>query len=568
MSVSPGNLALLLAALLIAAIAAAWLLRRRRSEARHREEELQRTNRELKTLRQLSLVFSSAGPDRDAFQRLFETLRAALPVRALAAVSYDEDPEGVPSVTLAGEVTLGRPAFLDWLSLQRDLERPFLPVSAAPRVARGTQRDLVLNPRFDVQVLIPLQTPAVIDGLLVLESDDGALATVQTLQELSVLSDHVALALQDRNLRRQMQAVNERLQGRADMLQRILELSNELKATLALSQVVENIVRAVPQSLGFRTVTLYLYDRNANAFDRRAYAAATPQPESEPARVPREEIARWFSERYRISKSYFVSHLDHEGDMETTGRVDRRRRTVTPGSWHHDDRLYVPLTTGDLLVGVLVAEDPSSGQAPHLEDVQVLEIFANHAVSAIQSARVYETTQELSVRDSLTEAFNHRYFQETLAKELTRHERSSHPLTLGMLDIDDFKKINDLFGHPVGDVVLKGLVEEMTRGMREMDTVARYGGEEFALIFPETATDQALLVADRLRRRIASRLYSVPGLSHPLGVTVSIGLASYPDDALTKRALIERADQALYQAKRSGKNCLVTAASLADLKTF
>ena len=137
-----------------------------------------------------------------------------------------------------------------------------------------------------------------------------------------------------------------------------------------------------------------------------------------------------------------------------------------------------------------------------------------------------------------------------------------------MLDIDDFKKINDLFGHPVGDVVLKRLVEEMVRSVREMDTVARYGGEEFALIFPETTTDQALLVADRLRRRVASRLFSSPGLPHPLGITVSIGLASYPEDGVSKRALVERADQALYQAKRSGKNCLVTASSLADLKSF
>ncbi|MGE5346710.1 MAG: GGDEF domain-containing protein, partial [Acidithiobacillales bacterium] len=253
---------------------------------------------------------------------------------------------------------------------------------------------------------------------------------------------------------------------------------------------------------------------------------------------------------------------------EITGRVERRRRTPGPGSWHRGDRLYVPLTAGDQLVGVLLVEDPATGQVPSLQDVQALEIFANHAVSAIQSARAYEATQELSVRDSLTEVFNHRYFQEALSKELTRHERTGHPLTLGMLDIDDFKKINDLFGHPVGDVVLKGLVEEMTRSVREMDTVARYGGEEFALIFPETTSEKALLVSDRLRRRVAASLFSVPGLPHPLGITVSIGLACFPDDALTKKTLVERADQALYQAKRSGKNCLVTASSLADLKTF
>ena len=174
----------------------------------------------------------------------------------------------------------------------------------------------------------------------------------------------------------------------------------------------------------------------------------------------------------------------------------------------------------------------------------------------------------MSVRDSLTEAFNHRYFQETLSRELARHERSGQPLALVMLDIDDFKKINDRWGHPVGDIVLRGLVEEMTKGVREMDTVARYGGEEFALVFPETTPAKAWVVADRLRKRVASRLFAAPHVGQALAVTISLGLSTYPEDGATKRLLIERADQALYQAKRSGKNCLVTAASLADLKTL
>ncbi len=566
MSLSAAVLAFL-AVLVLAAAAVQTILHARHSREQ-RQSERERTGRELQTLREISVAFSAVGPDRDAFERLFLTIRSGFPVRALAAVSYDEDPEGVPSVTMAGDVTLTRSGFQDWLAGQRDLERPFLPSAPEPRVSRGRRRDLVLNPRFDVQVLFPLQTPAIIAGLLVLESDDPEMASPEMRQELSVLADHVALALQDRNLKRQMQIVNERLQNRAETLQKILDLSNELKAHLTLAGVTEGVVTAVRQSLGFGTAALFLYDRNANVFERKARAAAAPESVPSPARMPREEIGRWFAERYRLSKSYFVSHLDRATSAESTGGIDRRRRTPGPGSWHEGDRLYVPLTAGDQLVGVLLAEDSVSGHVPSLLDVQALEIFANHAVSVLQSARAYETTQELSVRDSLTEAFNHRYFQETLAKELTRHERSGNPFTLGMLDIDDFKKINDLFGHPVGDVVLKGLVEEMVRSVREMDTVARYGGEEFALIFPETTTDQALLVADRLRRRVASRLFSSPGVPHPLGITVSIGLASFPEDGATKRALVERADQALYQAKRSGKNCLVTASSLADLKAL
>jgi diguanylate cyclase (GGDEF)-like protein len=542
---------------------------RKLAQARHGAAELSRKNRELATLREITAVVSSVAPGEVVFSRVFDALKRAVPVDAMAAVSFEEDPDGLAVVAFGGDVTLERRAFLDWLSLQRELESPFLPASPTPRIAQGPGRDLVLNPRLPYQVFLPLQTPALIAGVLVAESENAALVTPQTLQEMSVLADHLALSLQDRNLRRQMQAVNERLQGRAEMLQRILELSNELKTHLTLEHLVQSIVHAVAHSLGYRFVVLSLYESSENVFERRAQLGFDDAlPGAPPRRVPRDEIARWFGERYRVSKSYFVSHLDRQESLDDSGKVDRRRRSATPGAWHPDDLLFVPLTAGDQLVGVLQVDQPRSGLVPRLEDVQTLEIFANQAVTALQSARAYETTRQMSVRDSLTEAFNHRYFQETLSRELARHERSGQPLALVMLDIDDFKKINDRWGHPVGDVVLRGLVEELTKGVREMDTVARYGGEEFALIFPETTPAKAWVVADRLRKRVASRLFAAPHVGQALAVTISLGLSTYPEDGGTKRLLIERADQALYQAKRSGKNCLVTAASLADLKTL
>jgi diguanylate cyclase (GGDEF)-like protein len=544
---------------------------RKLGQARSGAAELSRKNRELATLRELTAIVSSVAAGEEIFARLFEALRQALPIRALAAVSYEEDPDGQALVSFGGDVTLERRPFLDWLAAQKDLESPFLSASPTPRVAIGPDRDLVLNPRFSHQVFLPLQTPALIAGVLIAESDDPSLVTPQTLQELSVVSDHVALALQDRNLRRQMQTVNERLQGRAEMLQRILEVSNELKTHLTLEHLVQSIVQAVHHSLGYRVVVLSLFDPAENVFERRAQVGLdNTSPGAPPRKVAREEIARWFGERYRISKSYFVSYLDRKdvSAVDDSGRIERRRRSTAAGAWHPDDLLFVPLTAGDQLVGALQVDQPRSGLVPRLEDVQALEIFSNQAVTAIQSARAYETTRQMSVRDSLTEAFNHRYFQETLSRELARHERSGQPLALVMLDIDDFKKINDRWGHPVGDLVLRGLVEELTKGVREMDTVARYGGEEFALIFPETTPAKAWVVADRLRNRVAGRLFVTPDLDHALGVTISVGLSCFPEDAGTKRLLIERADQALYQAKRSGKNCLVTASAIADLKTL
>jgi diguanylate cyclase (GGDEF)-like protein len=559
----------LVAAIALGLLIAVMVVTRKLARARSGAAELSRKNRELATLRELTAIVSSMAPGEEIFARFFDTLRRALPIRALAAVSYEEDPDGQALVAFAGDVILERRPFLDWLAAQKDLESPFLPTSPSPRVASGGDRELVLNPRFAYQVLLPLQTPALIAGVLIAESDDPSLVAPQTLQELSVVSDHAALALQDRNLRRQMQAVNERLQGRAEMLQRILEVSNELKAHLTLEHLVQSIVQAVHHSLGYRVVVLFFFDPVENVFERRAQVGLDDtSPGAPPRKVPRDEIARWFGERFRISKSYFVSNLDRKVSVEDSGKIVRRRRISSVGAWYPNDLLFVPLTAGDQLVGTLQVDQPRSGLSPRLEDVQALEIFANQAVTAIQSARAYETTRQMSVRDSLTEAFNHRYFQETLSRELARHERSGQPLTLVMLDIDDFKKINDRWGHPVGDFVLRGLVEELTRGVREMDTVARYGGEEFALIFPETTPAKAWGVADRLRNCVASRLFVAPQLDHALAVTISLGLSTFPEDAVTKRDLIERADQALYQAKRSGKNCLVAASALADLKTL
>jgi diguanylate cyclase (GGDEF)-like protein len=125
-----------------------------------------------------------------------------------------------------------------------------------------------------------------------------------------------------------------------------------------------------------------------------------------------------------------------------------------------------------------------------------------------------------------------------------------------MVDLDDFKAVNDRHGHPVGDSVLKAVVARLLASVREMDTVTRYGGEEFAIILPQTDATSGYRVAERLRVAVAGS--PVPaGLPEPLALTVSIGLAVYPEDATSKGGLVECADKALYAAKRTGKNRVV-----------
>ncbi len=155
--------------------------------------------------------------------------------------------------------------------------------------------------------------------------------------------------------------------------------------------------------------------------------------------------------------------------------------------------------------------------------------------------------REQALSDGLTGLANQRYFWSRLSSEISRAKRFGRPLSLVLCDADNFKKINDEFGHPAGDKTLKGIAQILESGRRSTDLAARYGGEEFALILPEAQADQA--------RDIAQRILSQ--LKHSKLTTLSFGIATFPDHGQTPQSLVEAADQALLQAKKQGKACIV-----------
>jgi len=168
-------------------------------------------------------------------------------------------------------------------------------------------------------------------------------------------------------------------------------------------------------------------------------------------------------------------------------------------------------------------------------------------------ARERKSLQELSIRDPLTGLYNHREFYRLLREELERALRYRHPLSLLMLDLDFFKKVNDTHGHQAGDHALTTITALIVRQLRRVDEIARYGGEEFAIILPETTGAEATALADRIRQAIAAR--PVPlSKTDEINLTVSIGVAVYPDDADTGDGLVNMADKALYRAKNEGRN--------------
>lgn len=184
--------------------------------------------------------------------------------------------------------------------------------------------------------------------------------------------------------------------------------------------------------------------------------------------------------------------------------------------------------------------------------VELLKVMCNQASTSIANAKLHAEIGKLATTDGLTGLFNHRRFQEKLSEELKRLNRFSEPTSLLLIDIDYFKKINDTYGHPVGDLVLKGVAKIIKETIRDIDIPARYGGEEFAAILPGTDREGSRKIAERLRKSVMNTSFSADGTSFK--ITISIGIATSPVDAKNKEELIERADQALYHAKRNGRN--------------
>lgn len=537
---------------------------RNEADATRRNDDLVHRNRELSILTESSTQILSAEDDAETLRRLTSLLSKLAKMKACAVVTWETNPEAPGMVYRFGECLPTDQEILRWVDsagfAQSAPSRAF--------VFRDDQRRFPLSGGLGIQVLIGIQTPEVIYGILIFETDDLSILKAGSLNLLSLLVNQTALSLQDQLLRREMRGKTAQLEEQAATMSTILDVANNLIGSFDLDGALTRIAHAVRKALGFEVVVFALLDPKRNEFARRAHAGLDDVwEEVRKKRVPAEAITALFDPEFRVSNSFFVSHTalrqsEHDFFVRRDEGEDAAVDAMMRDEWHENDMLLVPLMSGEQLIGFLSVRDPHDRRIPSLEKIKTLEIFAAQAVTALQSARQYEEIRRLTFIDSLTPAYNHRYFQEALSKEIHRHSRTGHEFALAMLDIDNFKWVNDTFGHPVGDEILKGLVEELQINARDSDILSRYGGEEFAIIFPDTPSVSARDAANRLRDVIERREFAVAAIDRRLRVTVSIGVAVYPRDGVTNADLIARADSALYWAKKNGKNQVAVAADL------
>lgn len=215
--------------------------------------------------------------------------------------------------------------------------------------------------------------------------------------------------------------------------------------------------------------------------------------------------------------------------------------------------MAAPLWAEGRIIGILYVDDFVVRNFKPRE-ISLLSLLSTIAAMAIDKTRMLESTRLLAITDELTRLYNHRYFLQQLTNEINRAKRYNRPLSLIMLDIDHFKDYNDTYGHLMGNEVLKNLAGMIKEFSREVDVPARYGGEEFTIIMPETNRRRGRILAERLLNTIADHPFKHREKQPGGRLTISIGLATYPDNAATPFALIEATDKALYEAKRGGRN--------------
>ncbi len=224
-----------------------------------------------------------------------------------------------------------------------------------------------------------------------------------------------------------------------------------------------------------------------------------------------------------------------------------------PSEWSYKTSSFIsyPILIGERKIGILNFTDKAGGDAFTPHDLELLRAIAPQIAVAIDRTTLKDKAgefEQLSVTDPLTGLLNRRYLEERLAEEITRSKRHRFSMSLMMLDVDNFKSYNDSFGHPAGDSALTMVAEILKETLRGADVAARYGGEEFAILLPQTSTEEAAQIGERIRKRIERTEFA------KRQVTVSIGIASCSSEIDTPKDLISAADVALYAAKNHGRN--------------
>jgi len=377
---------------------------------------------------------------------------------------------------------------------------------------------------------------------------------------------------------------NNELERARTELAILYEVSNAMRTTLDLRHILYIILTGVTAhaGLGFNRAILFL----VNTVHRRLEPQMAIGPESlEDAQkiwnyiqganqhledlIQEDKLDQNIGQEalFKSVKKLKIPLSTNKDNLLVTACIDGSPMHITQEkiSLYKDDPLLkvfktnelviMPLKVKDQVNGIIIADNLYTQKPITDDDLKIFTMLANQAGLAIENSRLYEMTKHASHTDALTNLWNHGFFQDKLSEEIDKARKTHQTIGLMMIDIDNFKNLNDSYGHQNGDIVLKEIAKILRESSRDGDYACRYGGEEFSVILTKTDQQQCYIIAERIRSQIAD--YQFPPFSpdQKLTVTVSIGLAIFPAKGIeTKETLIAQADKAMYTAKFGGKN--------------
>ena len=316
---------------------------------------------------------------------------------------------------------------------------------------------------------------------------------------------------------------------------------DDFSSTLALDSVCELIVNNAFNMIGKgELVLLYLVDLDKNSLS--LYASKSIDNKRRTKIKKGDIFDQWvLKNRQQLLVSDITKDVRFDKHLSNIGE-EFKSLVVTP-------LIYELRVVGTLRINSEAAD------TFYTDDLRALSVVGSIASAALSNAFLYQKTEELAIKDSLTGLFVHRYFKERLSEEHKRALLTNTSLTLLMADLDNFKSYNDRYGHAAGDIILKKVSTIFVEKIKESGFVARYGGEEFAVLLPKTSKEAGVTLAQEIRKDVANEKFDLRGVSTK--ITISIGVANMPDDTLDREELIKLSDTCLYEAKKKGRNKVI-----------
>jgi diguanylate cyclase (GGDEF)-like protein len=322
-------------------------------------------------------------------------------------------------------------------------------------------------------------------------------------------------------------------------LKEIIEIAFQITAQLEIENIIKNVVWSFVSRFQCETVTVVLpADSDENAVQVVSYRGL--KKEDLGLALPALQPLLTFLDKDEYSQVPFGYLRESFPDREI---VDRLAALAVD--------IVVPLRTDKGAMGILLLPRSGTGEPYGLLELQYITRIARFASISLENANLFRQ----ATTDRMTGLFSHHFFEKNLEEEIERARRYKSTFSLVMFDIDHFKKFNDTYGHLQGDRIIREIARIMRRAIRQIDFPARYGGEEFAVILPNVDAKGALVVAERLRKRVQTFGFPSASGGGPLSVTISVGVTEFdPESAYAPSEIIREADRALYRSKDNGRN--------------